>query len=162
MKKKEKGILCKLDIKKAYDHLNRSFLLRVLKKMGFGGKWVKWIEWCISAASISVLINASPIGFFKSSRGLRQGDPLSPYLFVLGMEAFSILIDKAASEGFLSGYKISNRSGDVVHITYLLFADDTLVFCKASRDHMAYLSWILAWFEAISGLKINLEKSYVC
>ena len=68
------------------------------------------------------------------------------------MEAFSILIDKAASEGFLSGYKISNRSGDVVHITHLLFADDTLVFCKAS---------ILAWFEAISGLKINLEKSSV-
>ena len=100
-------------------------------------------------------------GFFKSSGGLRQGDPLSPYLFVLGMEAFSILIGKDASKGFLLGYKISNRSGDVVQITHLLFADDSLVFCKASRDHMAYLSWILAWFEAILGLKINLEKAFI-
>ena len=108
--------------------------------MGFGGKWVKWIEWCISTTSFSVLINGSPICFFKSSRELRQRNPLSSYLFVLRMEAFSILIDKAASEGFLSGYKISNRSGDVVHITHLLFADDTLVFWKASKDHMVYLN----------------------
>ena len=76
----------------------------------------------------SVLINGSSTGFFKSSRGLKQGDPLSPYMFVLGMEAFSILIEKAASKGFLSGYKISNISGDVVQITHLLFADNTLVF----------------------------------
>ena len=54
-----------------------------------------------------------------------------------------------------------NINGDVVQITHLLFMDDTLVFCKASRDHMAYLSWILAWFEAVSGLKINLQKSFV-
>ena len=98
MVKKEKGILCKLDIEKVYDHLNWSFLLRVLKKMGFGGKWVKWIEWCISTTSFFVLINGSPTGFFKSSKGFRQRDSLSPYLFVLGMEAFSILIGKAASQ----------------------------------------------------------------
>ena len=61
-----------------------------------------------------MLINGSPTSIFKSSRGLRQGDPLSLYQFVLGMEAFSILIDKAASKGFLSDYKISNISGDVV------------------------------------------------
>ena len=161
VKKKEKGILCKLDIEKAYDHLNWSFLLRVLKKMGFGGKWVRWIEWCISTTSFSMLINGSPTGFFKSSRVLMQGDPLSLYLFVLGMEAFSILIDKATSKGFLSGYKILNRSGDVVHITHFLFANNTLMFCKASRDYMAYLSWIPAWFEAILGLKINLEKNSI-
>ena len=95
VKKKEKGILCKLDIEKAYDHLNWSFLLRVLKKLGFVGKWVTWIEWCISTAFFSVLINGSLTGFFKSSRGLRQGDLLSSYMFV-GMQAFSILIDKAA------------------------------------------------------------------
>ena len=129
--------------------------------MGFGGKWIKWIEWCISTASFSLLINGSPTCFFKSSRGLRQGDPLSPYLFFLRIEVFSILIDKATLEGFLSGYKISNISGDVVQISHLLFTNDTLVFCKASRDHMAYLNRILAWFEAISGLKINLEKRSV-
>ena len=64
--------------------------------MGFGRKWVNLMKWCITIASFSVLINGSPKGFFKSSRGLRQGDPLSPYLFVLGMEVFSIVVDKAA------------------------------------------------------------------
>ena len=65
--------------------------------MGFGRKWFKWIEWCITRTSFSVLINGSPEGFFKSSRGLKQGVPLSPYLSVLGMEVFSIMIEKAVS-----------------------------------------------------------------
>ena len=100
-KRKERGILCKLDIEKAYDQINWKFILKVLKKMGFGDKWVSWIEWCISTASFSVLVNGSPTGFFGSSRGLRHGDPLSPYLFVLGMEALSLMIDKAAEGGSL-------------------------------------------------------------
>ena len=77
------------------------------------------------------------------------------------MEVFSIMVEKAISEGFLSGYEIVNRYGDEGKITHLLFADDTLVLCKDSKDHMANLSWILLWFEAISGLNINLEKSFV-
>ena len=112
MKKKERGILCKLDIEKAYDSINWKFLFRVLQKMGFGPKWVSWIKHGVTTASFSVLVNGSPAGFFNSSRGLRQGDPLSPYLFVLGMEVFSILMEKASSKGFLQGHKFVNRSGD--------------------------------------------------
>ena len=78
--------------------------------------------------------------FFKSSRGLRQGDPLSPYLFVLGMEVFSVMMEKVASEGFLASHKFVNLNGEERHINHLLFEDDTLVFCKDSRDHMAHLS----------------------
>ena len=96
MRKKERGILCKLD-KKAYDKISWNFIISVLQKTGFGCKWVNWIRWCISTASFSIIFNGSPMGFFRSSKGLRQGDPLSPYLFVLGMEAFSLLIDTAAS-----------------------------------------------------------------
>ena len=99
IKRKEKGILCKLDIEKAYDQINWNRIIKVLQKMGFGAKWVSWIKWCIST-SFSVLINGSTAGFFNNSRGLRQGDPLSLYLFVIGMEVFSILVDKAASGGF--------------------------------------------------------------
>ena len=76
--------------------------------MGFGAKWVKWITRCISTASFSMLINDSPTGFFNSSRRRRQGDPLSPYMFIIGMKVFSILVDKATFGGFLSGFKIVN------------------------------------------------------
>ena len=129
--------------------------------MGFGSKWIGWIKWCISASSFSVIINGSPTGFFKSSRGLRQGDPLSPYLFVLGMEVFSILIDKATRGGYLVGYNFRNNFGDVTNISHLLFADDTLVFCKDYEDEMLYLSQILLYFEALSGLRINLDNSAI-
>ena len=160
-KRKEKGVLCKLDIEKAYDRINWSFLLRVLQNMGFGWKWVRWIKWCITTSSFSVMVNGGPTRFFNSSRRLRQGDPLSPYLFVLSMEVFSILVDKAVVEGLISGYKFSDRSGEEVQITHLLFANDTLVFCRDTKEQMDNLSWILLWFKAISGLNINLEKSIV-
>ena len=88
MRRKEKGILCKLDVEKSYDKLNYKFLLTVLKEMGFGRKWIGWIKWCICIASFSVIINGSPTVFFKSSRGLRQRNPLFPYLFVLGWRYF--------------------------------------------------------------------------
>ena len=84
---------------------------------------------------------------------------MSPYLFVLGMKAFSLLIDKAVSGGYLSRYMFRGRNGSKGKVTHLLFADDTLVFCKDLKDQMVYLSWIFAWFEALSGLRINLEKS---
>ncbi|KAJ9681586.1 hypothetical protein PVL29_020449 [Vitis rotundifolia] len=153
------GMLCKLDIEKAYDHVNWNFLLAVLRKMGFGEKWIKWIEWCMSTVKFSVLINGSPSGFFHSSRGLRQGDPLSSYLFVIAMEVFSCMLSRAISGGFLSGWRVGGRSGMGLHISHLLFADDMLVFCEESSDQMTYLSWLLMWFEACSGLRINLEKS---
>ena len=70
--------------------------------MGFGERWIKRIEWSISTMRFSVLINGSPSGFFQSSRGLRQGDPLSPYLFMIVMEVFSCLLRRAISGGFLS------------------------------------------------------------
>ncbi|RVX17218.1 LINE-1 retrotransposable element ORF2 protein [Vitis vinifera] len=131
LKRNESGVLCKLDIEKAYDHLNWNFLLSVLQRMGFGEKWFGWISWCISTATFSVLINGTPEGFFNSSRGV----------------SFR-LQDKG-------------RRGDGALVSHLLFADDTLVFCDTFQDQMAYLSWLLMWFEAISGLRINLDKSEI-
>ena len=81
-----------------------------------------------------MIINGSPTGFFKSSRGLCQGDLLSPYLFVLGMEVLSILVDKATRGVYLAGYNFSNSFVDVTNVSHLLFVDDTLVFCKDSED----------------------------
>ena len=106
-----------------------------------------------------VLVNGSPSDFFQSSRGLRQGDPLSSYLFVIAMLVFSYLLRRAISGGHLSSWQVRDKSGDGIPISHLLFACDTLVFCEASQDQMTYLSRLLMWFEACSGLRINLEKS---
>ena len=116
---------------------------------------------CISTAKFSVLVNGVPTGFFSSSKGLCQGDPLSPYLFVMGMEVLSVLIRRAVKGGFISGCNIWRGSGPVGNISHLLFADDTIVFCEAKKEDMTYLSWILCWFEAVLGLRINLAKSEI-
>ena len=152
-------VLCKLDLEKAYDHVDWSFLLSVLTKMGFGERWIKWISWCISSTRFFVMINGSPCGFFQSSRGLRQGDPLSPYLFVIVMEAFSQLMKQAVDGGFLSTFRMGGYGREGVIVSHLLFADDTLVFVKDHHSQLTFFCCLLIWFEAMLGLKINLEKS---
>ena len=161
LRRKKCGLVCKLDIEKAYDSISWEFLYKVLDKMGFGNRWMSWMKWCISTASFSILINGSPAGFFQSSRGLRQGDPLSPYLFVIGMEALSCLINRAVVGNYLSGIGVANGRGEELSISHLLYADDTLIFCEDDIEQLKFLSWILMWFEAMSGLKINLTKSEI-
>ena len=129
--------------------------------MGFGPKWIRWIHWCISTASFSVMFNGSPAGFFRSSRGLRQEDPLSPYLFVVDMEVLSCLIKRAVEGNFISGCRLGIREGGEMVISHLLYDDDTIVFCEAKSEQLMCLSWTLTWFEAFSGLKINLNKSEI-
>ena len=134
LRRKEKGILYKLDIDKAYDHIRWDFLLQMLERMGFGSKWISWINRCISTASFSVLFNGSPTGFFQSSRGLRQGDPLSPYLFVIGMEALSCLLKRVVEDNFISGCRFWGRDGGDIVISHLLYADDTIIFYETNSE----------------------------
>ena len=105
------------------------------------------------------MVNGTSSGFFQSSKGLRQGDPLLPYLFVIAMEALCCLVKRAVNGGFLTACKVRGRGGEGAQVSHLLFVDDTLVFCEDSQDQMMYLCWALMWFEAISGLRINLKKS---
>ena len=95
MKCKIPRVICKLDIEKAYDHVNWEALLDLLKRMGLGVRWCRWIRACISTVQFLVLFNRSPTDFFGSSRGLRQGDPLSPILFLVMMEVFSKMMKRA-------------------------------------------------------------------
>lgn len=113
LKQKKPGILCKLDIEKAYDHVNLGYLVSTMKRMGFGQKWIHWIEFCISSVSYSVLINGSPIGFFIAQRGLRQGDPLSPFLFLLATEALNNMIKIANNNGWMQGLMWPEKGGTV-------------------------------------------------
>ena len=153
------GVLCKMDIQKAYDHVNWEFLLFLLQQCGFSDKWRRWIRCCISSVKFSILINGSPSDFFGSSRGLWQGDPLSPFLFDIVMEALSRMLVAATVGGQFSGFSVGNASGSLMTVSHLLFADDTLVFCDADSNHIAALRGILSRFEEMSGLKINLGKS---
>jgi hypothetical protein len=159
IKSGEPGLLCKMGIEKAYDHVNWDFLLYMLRRCGFGERWCSWIVHCISSVRFLVLVNGTPSGFFSSSRDLRQGDPLSLLLFVIVMEALSKLFYITVQRGFLSGFSVGSGSNGVINISHLLFADNTLVFCGAKSDHLLYLCMLLLSFEAVSGLKINLDKS---
>jgi hypothetical protein len=159
IKSGDPGVLCKLDMEKAYDHVDCNFLLYLLKRCGFGERWCSWIKHCISSARFSILINGFPSGFFGSSRGVRQGDPLSPFLFVLVMEAFSRMISAMYSRGLISGFSVGSREHDRVEVSHLLFADDTLIFCGTDASQIGYFEALLVCFEVVSGLKVNLAKS---
>jgi hypothetical protein len=153
LKQGEPGVLCKLDVEKAYDHVNWEFLLYLLRRCGFSQLWISWIRFCISTVRFSILINGSPSGFFASSRGLRQGDPLSPLLFVIVMEALSRIMDRAICGGLFSGFMVGSPQDHQVWISHLLFADDTLIFCDADPIKLEHLRSVFLWFEAVSGLE---------
>jgi hypothetical protein len=100
-------------------------------------------------------------GFFCSSRGLRQGDPLSPLLFVVVMEALSRMLSSSVERGLLSGFSVGSRNNEAMIVSHLLFADDTLIFCEPNVEHFRDLRCLFLCFEAVSGLKINLSKSEI-
>ena len=101
MKSKIPWVICKLDIEKAYDHVNWEALLDLLKRMGFGVRWCRWIRTCISTVQFSILFNGSSANFFGSSRGLRQGGLLSLMLFLVMMKVFSKMVKRAKGVGLL-------------------------------------------------------------
>ena len=102
--------------------------------MGFGEKWCRWICTCISTIQFFVLVNGSPADFFGSSRGLHQGDPLSPMLFLVIMEVFSRMVGRMEGIGLLCGFKAVGRRGGGECVSHLLFADDTIIFCDANVE----------------------------
>ena len=129
--------------------------------MGFGVKWRGWIKTCISTVRFSIIVNGSPVGFFGSSRGLRQGDPLSPLLFLLIMEVLSRILKKTEDCGLLRGFHAGPSNSIGVRISHLLFADDTILFFDASRDQLLSIRLALTCFQAFTGLKVNAGKSEI-
>ena len=106
-----------------------------------------------------VLVNGSPTGFFGNSRGLHQGDPLSPLLFLLVMEVLSKLFQKTEEAGLIRGFLAGELGGSEVRLSHLLFANDTIVFCDAVPEQILHIRKVLSCFEAVTGLRVNLSKS---
>ena len=159
VKSKIPGVICKLDIEKAYDHVNWEALLDLLKRMGFGEKWCRWIHTCISTVQFSILVNGAPADFFGSMRGLRQGDPLSPLLFLVMMEVFSKMMKRVEDAGLLRGFRADGRRGEGVCASHLLFTDDTILFCDADEEQILHVQMLLLCFQAVTSLKVNALKS---
>ena len=148
----------KLDMSKAYDRVEWSFLEAIMQKMGFQYRWINWIMECVRTVSYSFNINGEVKEYVIPTRGIRQGDPLSPYLFLLCSEGFSNLIRQAAQTRKISGMKISRQGPSITH---LFFADDSLIFCKANKDQATELMRVLQVYAKGSGQLINLDKSSI-
>jgi len=130
----------KLDLQKAYDRVNWEFIHVVLLHLGFNEVFSNWILYCISSVNFEILVNGGQSESFKPSRDLRQGDPLSPYLFILGQEVLSRLLDQELRQKGINGIKTS-RSGPTV--THVMYADDIILFLKATKKDARNISLIL-------------------
>ncbi|XP_071902615.1 uncharacterized protein [Coffea arabica] len=155
---KDAYMALKIDMSKAYYRVEWKFLFAVMCRMGFCPKWIKWIHGCLSSMSFSFNINGEKQGYVCPTRGIRQGDPLSPYLFLFCVEALSRLLKQATEDNRISRIKISRQSPTISH---LFFADDSLMFCKANTAEAEEIMRILKCYERASGQQINIEKSSV-
>lgn len=148
----------KTDMSKAYDRLEWKFIRMVFEQLGFNETWVDWIMSCISTVSYSFLIDDTIHGRVTPSRGIRQGDPLSPYIFILCREVLSGLCRKAHISGHMVGLRLARAAPCINH---LLFADDTMFFLKTDMKSCAALKDILGLYETVSGQMINPTKSSI-
>jgi hypothetical protein len=128
-----------------------------MEKMSFPVLWRKWIKECVSTATASVLVNGSPTEEFPFERGLRQGDPLSPFLFLLAAEGLNVLMEVVVEQNLFTGYSIGEQGQ--VTVSHLQFADDTLLLGVKSWANVRALRAVLMLFETMSGLKVNFNKS---
>nr|GEV96995.1 putative RNA-directed DNA polymerase, eukaryota, reverse transcriptase zinc-binding domain protein [Tanacetum cinerariifolium] len=155
-KNKERLFMLKVDFEKAFDTLDWDFLDLTMKQMGFSTIWRKRIQGCLDSTYASVIINGSPTKEFKIQKGLRQGNPLSPFLFIIAIEALHVSIQEAKSKNIFKGVKVRSANLDISHFQ---FADDALILGKWSLENGKNLCRILRCFHLASELKVNFSKS---
>jgi hypothetical protein len=145
-------------MRKAYDRVEWSYLKAIMLKLGFSTSWVTLVMRLVSTVSFSMLFNGSPQEEFRPSRGIRQGDPISPYLFLLAAEGLSCLLKNQVQSSALQGIKVAPTSPPVNH---LLFADDSLLFIEASIEGANKVKTVLEKYCQASGQRINMDKSSI-
>ncbi|XP_030923019.1 uncharacterized protein LOC115949894 [Quercus lobata] len=148
----------KLDLQKAYDKVNWKFIQSVLSRFGFRDIFISWITACLSSVSFEVIVNGGKSEQFKPSRGLRQGDPLSSYLFILGQEVLSRILDHELAANNISGFKASIRSPAITHVMY---ADDIMLFAKVNKKEAVNINQCIKKYCSWSSQQLNRGKSGV-
>lgn len=158
-KVKKVGVILKLDFEKAYNSINWEFIFSMLARFGFGGRWITWIKECVSTTRLSILVNGSPTDEFCPQKGHRQGDPLSPLLFIIVAKGLNVLLFRALEMEVIKGVSIRVQG---IQVSHLQFVDNSILFCQADELEVVNIKRILRCFEIVSRLKINYHKSVVC
>eukprot|EP00253_Pinus_taeda_P006725 PITA_06725 len=156
--RKEKGMVIKLDMANAFDRVNRNFLSKVLLSFGFSSTFVHLIKACIDNPWIAPLVNGRPTNFFKAKRGIRQGCPLSPYLYILMADSLSRKLNAERDTGILPGLKTTPGTEPSNHA---LFADDSLLLGGASTRIARAFDKVLRSYCRVTGAAVNNNKSEV-
>lgn len=154
----KKYMIIKVDLEKAYDRLDCSFIRDTLQVAGFDANWDRNVMGCVETSRLALLWNNQQQDWIYPKRGVRQGDAISPYLFVMCVDRLSHLVKKLVDEGRWKGIRLS-RTGPL--LTHLFFADDLVLFAEASVDQMTEIKRCLELFCEASGQRISLNKSEI-
>ncbi|MCH79323.1 LINE-1 reverse transcriptase like [Trifolium medium] len=157
-KSRESCLIFKVDFEKAYDSVDWGFLDYILRRFGFCDKWRAWMRTCVCSGNMSVLVNGCPTEEINIKRGLKQGDPLAPHLFLLVAEGLGALMRKAVE---IERFKPFYVGRDGLPVSILQYADDALCIGEASVENLWTLKAVLRGFELASGLKVNFWKSNI-
>ena len=129
----EEDVVFKIHFEKAFDHVKWDFLDQVLEKKGFSPRWRNWMSGCLSSVSYAVLVNGSAKGWVKALRGLRQGDPLSPFLFTLVADVLSRMPLREEERNMLEGFKVGRNR---IRVSHLQFVNATIFFSNTREEEL--------------------------
>lgn len=148
----------KIDMRKAYNRVEWEFVKGVMHKLGFSSKWIDWVALFMEMVKYKFLVSGKEIGPIIPKRGLRQGDPISPYLFLMCAEGLSAIIKRKVISGEIHGCKIAQRAPIISH---LFFVNDCYLFFRATIEEARIIKDCLTAYERATGQQVNFQKSNI-